>query len=69
IPKARAALGATLGSQAGTNVEDIVARGAWSSRETFENNFYRISSQHRTNFTLVTLDDPTTCQQSSQCSI
>ena len=63
IPKARA----TLAAQAGVNVDDIVARGAWSSRETFEH-FYRISSQHRTNFTLVTLDDPTS-QQSSQCSI
>jgi len=66
VPKARA-LGATLAAQAGVNVDDIVARGAWSSRETFEY-FYRLSSRQHTNFTMSTLDDPNS-QQSSQCSM
>ncbi|KAG0183555.1 hypothetical protein DFQ29_002610 [Apophysomyces sp. BC1021] len=55
VPKARA-LAATLAAQAGVPVDDIVARGVWSSHAMF-NEFYRVSSAMGTDFTAVTLDD------------
>ncbi|KAI8061427.1 hypothetical protein BC940DRAFT_245285, partial [Gongronella butleri] len=54
-PKARA-LGATIAALSGTPIDDIVARGAWSSKEMFQY-FYRISSSTTTNFSMITLDD------------
>ncbi|KAI8069889.1 hypothetical protein BC940DRAFT_221050, partial [Gongronella butleri] len=53
IPKARA-LGATMAALAGTPIDDIVARGAWSSKEMFLH-FYRISSTTTINFSAITL--------------
>ncbi|KAI8073383.1 hypothetical protein BC940DRAFT_223660, partial [Gongronella butleri] len=53
VPKARA-LGATIAALAGTPIDDIVARGSWSSKEMFYH-FYRISSSTMTNFSAITL--------------
>ncbi|ORY89204.1 hypothetical protein BCR43DRAFT_448488, partial [Syncephalastrum racemosum] len=66
VPKARA-LGATLAAQAGTPIADIVSRGAWSSQDMFDH-FYRISSATHTDFTRLTLEDPTS-QQTSKCNM
>ncbi|KAG2187196.1 hypothetical protein INT44_004868 [Umbelopsis vinacea] len=49
------ALGATRAVLAGASVDEIVAHGHWSSKTIF-NEFYRLSTESRANFTALTLN-------------
>lgn len=48
------AIGSTIAAESGIPIDDVIAHGNWSSPDTFQN-FYRLASKTKFNFTEITL--------------